>query len=169
MTGLPRKSNPRVSAPRGDSKLDDLKESLPCEHETHQPCAPHPATLGQKSPQFWPCFVSVLPTREVTLNPFQPQCTIGRTQVKGREPMWPLPGFHLRPTLGMQIQRWQLDTFCLCHPLLACPLLWKGLWLAGLVKVHSFSGLIKFCFKGDVSYLGAHRVNGFSEVFQVVT
>lgn len=41
--------------------------------------------------------------------------------------------------------------------------------MAGPVKVHSISGLIKFCFDGDVSYYGGHRFNDFSEVFQVVT
>lgn len=41
--------------------------------------------------------------------------------------------------------------------------------MAGPVKVHSISRLITFCFEDDVSYLGGHRFNGFSEVFQVVT
>lgn len=54
MTGLPRRSKPRVSHPRGDSKLGDFKEAFPCGHEGHQPWALHPATPGQGSPRLDP-------------------------------------------------------------------------------------------------------------------
>lgn len=63
---------------------------------------------------------------------------------------------------------WTFSLSVLRLPVLACPLLWDDRQMAGPVKVHFISGLIKFCFEGDVSYLGGHRFNGFFEVFQVV-
>lgn len=67
----------------------------------------------------------------------------------------------LGPTLGLQIKVWQLDPFSvslypLC-PTLSSPL---GRSLTGwIVKVHTLSGPVTFCFEGTLSFLADHRTH----------